>query len=100
MANIIGLQQQQEALNEITATIKAVAIINKFLEADNPLKTYSIRFTDAEGKKVATDFTAEKDEINKLLIQNKNEKREYVTSLAQEFRIALDSEDKEILGIN
>lgn len=99
MANIIGLQQQQDALNEINTILKAVAIINKALEADNPTKTYSLRFTDAEGKKQATDFTAEKEEINKLLEKNKQEKKDYVLSLAQEFRIALDPEDKEILGI-
>lgn len=99
MAHIIGLQQQQDALNEINATLKAVTIINKALEANNPTKTYSIRFTDAEGKKLATDFTADKEEVNKLLLKNKQEKREYVLELAREFTIGLTPEDKDVLGI-
>jgi len=99
MANIIGLQQRQEALRDIQNVIKEVAVANAFVAASNPSGAYSIGFTDEAGKKHKIDLTGYKEDLDALIKRDKEAKKGYVLNLAQQHRIALDPEDNEILGI-
>ena len=99
MANIMGLQQQQEALKEITDIIKELKVANKFLDMSDPETEYSIGFIDEEGKKMKIEISGYKSEIDELVNRYKEAKRNKILTLAQENRIALDPEDNEVLGI-
>ena len=99
MANIIGLQKQQDALREIESVLKELNNMNQFLSALNPLGKYSISFKDDEGKKHGTEISASEEEIGALVNRFKKERTEYILKLAKENRIALDPEDYLVLGI-
>jgi len=99
MANIIGLADQQKALKDISAILKDLKTTNSFLDAVNPTKTYTISFTDIDGKKHATELSGSKEEVDALVGRYKGEMKALVLAMAEEYRIGLDVNDKKILGI-
>lgn len=100
MANIIGLADQQKALKDISAILKDLKTTNSFLDAVNPTKTFTISFTDNDGKKHATELSGSKEEVDALVSRYKDEMKVLVLAMAEEYHIGLDVNDKKILGID
>ncbi len=100
MAKIIGLEQQQEALNTIKSGVKEIEKTNKFLNTGNPSGKYTFFFTDSEGNRVATTIVCEdKTIVDQLVRQSKESIAQNLSSLAEENRIELEDEEKRILGL-
>lgn len=100
MAKIIGLEQQQEALQSIRAGVKEIEKTNVFLQTANPSGKYTIFFTDSEGKRVASTIVCEdKSVVDQLVRQSKESAAQGLVSLAEENRIELEEEEKTVLGV-
>lgn len=100
MAKIIGLEQQQEALQNIRSGVKEVEKTNKFLETDNPSGKYTIFFNDSSGSRVVSTIVCEdKNVVDQLVRTSKENMAKQLNNLAEENRIELDPAEKSVLGL-
>lgn len=98
MAKILDQEEQRKALKNIISSVKAVEAANEFLAAQNPSGVYSIAFTGEDGKKYATEISAEsKEDLDALILAHKEQERGRIEKLAADNRIALDPEDRAVL---
>ena len=98
MPKIIGQAEQQRALKDITSALKEVAIVNTFLQANNPSGKYTVTFTDASNEKHHCSlFTPDKEELDLLVLNYKDQLKAKILKLADEYRIALEPTEQIML---
>jgi len=100
MARLIGLDEQQKALQEVVELLKKLGSINAFMEASSSDGKYKIFFTDLEGKRFSTEiFCESKDEINIMILNSKETINKRILGLCERYNIGLDEDDKKLLDI-
>lgn len=100
MPKIIGMDERQQALKEITNKLKDVSAINDFLKTSNETGEYTILFTDSNGKKVRADIHCDsKEDVNLLVEEYKQNIKHKIIELAQAQQIGFDDDEKELLGL-
>jgi len=100
MPKIIGLEAQQQAVREIQGLMKDITNVNHFLQNANPAGEYQISFIGPEGRKISTTFTcANKEWIDHLLQEYKTSVAAAVSQKTEEYRIALDEQEKGVFGL-
>ena len=98
MPKIIGQAEQQKALKDITSALKEVAIVNAFLQAKNPSGKYTVTFTDASNEKHHCSlFTPDKEDLDLLVLNYKDQLKTKILKLAEDYRIALEPEEQMML---
>lgn len=101
MPKIIGQQEQQRALKEITAALKEVSAINRFLSKQNTSGTYIVSFMDDQNEKQSCSlFTSDKDDVDLLVLNYKDRLKSKIQSLTETYRIALDPQEQALLDNN
>lgn len=99
MPKIIGQQEQQRALKDILTMLKDVVAINNFLSMQNKTGKYTISFAGENNVKHSCLLCgAEKDDIDLLALNSKDNLRKQIFALAEEYRIALDPEEEHLLS--
>lgn len=98
MPKIIGQEEQQRALKQITALLKEVSAVNAFLSAENPEGEFVISFTDNnKAKHSCSIFSEDRKAVDQLALNYKNRIKAQILELANEHRIALDHSEQAIL---
>ena len=101
MPSIIDADKQREALKTISAELKNVEGMNRFLRASNESCEYTISFKPAKGKMFSAKVISEdKVSIDALVRATKESIVQEMTLLAQQQRISFDEKDKKIFGID
>lgn len=117
MPQILGLEEQKQALNKISQMLKELSSINEFLEMENSTSLYEISFVKEEpenemdseenekkkGKKqkVSAPFLCPDPQIvRQYVLAYKNERVNTVRELADTYRISLNYDDEKILNDN
>ena len=101
MPKIIGQQEQQRALKEITAALREVTAINRFLSRQNTSGTYTVSFTDEHHEKQSCSlFSADKDDVDLLVLNYKDRLKNKIQSLTETYRIALEPQEQALLDSN
>ena len=101
MAKILNQKEQQIALKNVNNMIKDLAKVNEFLAAANSDGIYSIEFTDESNTRFSAPLLCtNKEEVNRFVQAYKDQKSQEILQLVEEFHLALDDQDKEILGIS
>lgn len=98
MPKIIDQAAQQKALKDIVSALKEVAIVNAFLQAHNPSGKYTVTFTDASKEKHHCSlYTPDKEELDLLVLNYKDQLKTKILKLAEDYRIALEPEEQIML---
>ena len=98
MPKIIDHDKQQRALKDITSALKEVAIVNAFLLTANPAGKYTVSFTDKNnGKHSCTLYTPDKEDLDILVMNYKDQLKAKILNLAEEYRIALEPAEQAML---
>lgn len=98
MPKIIGQAEQQQALKDITSALKEVATVNAFISTANPTGKYIISFVDESGAKHHCALVAsDKDDVDLLVMNYKDQLRGKILQLAEDYRIALDPPEQAML---
>ena len=98
MPKIIDQDKQQRALKEITAALKEVAIVNTFLLTSNPCGKYTVSFSDKNnGKHSCTLYTQDKEDLDILVLNYKDQLKTKILTLAEDYRIALEPDEQAML---
>jgi len=99
MPKIIGLTEQKQAMKDIIAGLKEVDSINRFLGADShPNKIYNISLTTEAGEKITTTaYTDNKDDVDYLVLNQRERVISKIRKLSEDHRIEFDEKDLIIL---
>ena len=101
MPKIIGQQEQQRALKEITAALREVTAINRFLSRQNTSGIYAVSFTDDQNEKQSCFlFSTDRDDVDLLVLNYKDRLKSKIQSLTETYRIALEPQEQAMLDNN
>lgn len=99
MPKIIGQAEQQRALKNIRASLKELAVTNKFLEGSNPSGEFTFSYVGPGGEHYASAaFCADKANIDSFVKAYKDRIVDDMMQQAEENRIELEPEDLAVFG--
>lgn len=101
MAKIDVSEEQKKALSDIEQGVKIASIYNKFIESDESLEIAVIATAGGKGNKdLQIAITDERDKVIAVLSRQKKKHAAGIVTLAKKHGIALEDEEKAILGTN
>lgn len=99
MPKIRVLDEQNDALRDISEMLKDVEGINKFLEVPNESGEFIISFTSPDGKAIKAKLRTEKEHIDKMFLKNKKSMASTAKKLCNNLHIDMEPEEKAALGM-
>jgi len=100
MPKVIGKAEQERALKNITQALKQIPATNTFMQTPNPEGKYTLSFTSHEGKVFTTPiFCTDKSILDRLAQAHKASVAQDVVQQANNNRIELEPDEKEVLGL-
>ena len=100
MPKVIGKAEQDRALKNISEALKKMPATNTFLNTPNPEGKYTLSFLNHEGKEYKTPILcADKSILDRLAQAHKEFVAQDVVKQANDNRIELDPDEKEVLGL-
>lgn len=99
MPKIRVLDEQNDALRDISEMLKDVEGINKFLEVPNESGEFIISFTSPDGKAIKAKLRTEKEHIDKMFLKNKKFMASTAKKLCNNLHIDMEPEEKAALGM-
>lgn len=100
MPKIKILDEQNDALREVSEMLKDVEGINKFLESENESDEFTISYTSTGGKTVRAKLHVDKAQLDKLLKKNKASMSSTAKKLCARLHIEMEPEEKAALGLD
>lgn len=99
MPKIKILDEQNDALREISEMLKDVEGINKFLDSENESDEFTISFTSTGGKTVRAKLHVDKAQLDKLLRKNKASMSSTAKKLCTRLHIEMEPGERVALGL-
>lgn len=99
MPKIKVLDEQNDALRDISEMLKDVEGINKFLEIPSDSGEFMVSFVSPDGKTVKAKLRADKAYMDKMLLKNKTSMANTAKKLCSHLHIELEPEEKAALGL-
>lgn len=99
MPKIKVLDEQNDALRDISEMLKDVEGINKFLEVPNDSGEFTISFVSADGKAIKAKLRTDKAHMDKMLQKNKTTMANTARKLCSSLHIEMEPEEKAALGL-
>ena len=99
MPKIKVLDEQNDALRDVSEMLRDVEGINKFLEVPNESGEFIVSFTSPDGKTIKAKLRAEKEHMDKMFLKNKKAMANTAKKLCSTLHIEMDPEEKAALGI-
>ena len=99
MPKIKVLDEQNDALRDVSEMLKDVDGINKFLEVPNESGEFIVSFTSPDGKTIKAKLRADKEHMDKMFLKNKRTMANTAKKLCSTLHIEMEPEERAALGI-
>lgn len=99
MPKIKVLDEQNDALRDISEMLKDVEGINKFLETPTDSGEFVVSFVSPDGKTIKAKLRADKAHMDKMFQKNKTAMANTAKKLCHSLHIEMEPEEKAALGL-
>ena len=99
MPKIKVLDEQNDALREVSEMLKDVEGINKFLETSTDSDEFLVSFVAPDGKAIKAKLRADKAHMDKMFQKNKTAMASTAKKLCSNLHIEMEPEEKAALGL-
>ncbi len=99
MPKIKVLDEQNDALRDISEMLKDVEGINKFLETPTDSGEFVVSFVSPDGKTVKAKLRADKAHMDKMFLKNKTSMANTAKKLCSNLHIEMEPEERAALGL-
>lgn len=99
MPKIKVLDEQNDALREVSEMLKDVEGINKFLETSTDSDEFLVSFVAPDGKTIKAKLRADKAHMDKMFRKNKTAMANTAKKLCSNLHIEMEPEEKAALGL-